>query len=245
MEIVTTALAAVSLISGFMGAAGARQAARAQALEAAQNAKYLREQAEFARYMASLDINAADLEHQRHRGSQESIFAAAGVSLSGSVMQAIGESEKSMEQNHFRRLVAAENDAQYMIKRADMNDRLAQNVVNAGETRAAASILGGVTGAAYWGYKGGMFKGLDKKMGTWWDDLTSGDVIKRDNLGRTISAGSVGVGSTRWQQSSAGFLGPGTMKIPYGPGGIMATSNPGGIGVTNPGFKNLVTGGLR
>ena len=153
-------MAAVSIFSGIKGAQGAAAAARAQSTEAMANAKYLREQAEFARYMADLDIQAADVEHQRQRGAQESIFAASGVSLSGSVMQALGESEKSMERNHFRRLVASENDANYMIKRADMNDRLARNIESAGSTRASASILGGLAGAGYWAAKGGLFKDL-------------------------------------------------------------------------------------
>ena len=136
--------AAFSIYSGIKGAQGAAAAARAQSTEAMANAKYLREQADFARYMARLDIEAADLEHERHRGAQESVFAAAGVSLSGSVMAALGESEKSMERNHFRRLIASENDATMMIKRADMNDRLAKNIESAGETRAQAALIGGL-----------------------------------------------------------------------------------------------------
>jgi hypothetical protein len=151
------AMAAVSIISGIVGAQGAQAAGAAQAREARRNAAYLREQADFARFMAQLDIEAADIEHQRFRGAQESIFAAAGVSLSGSVMAALGESEKSQEQNHFRRLVASENDAQYMINRADMNDRLATNVTNAASTKAFSSILGGVANAGMWAYRGGMF----------------------------------------------------------------------------------------
>ena len=154
-----TFMAVVSLYSGIKGAQGAAAAARAQSTEAMANAKYLRQQAEFSRYMARLDRQAADIEHERHRGAQESIFAAAGVSLSGSVMAALGESEVAQERNHFRRLVASENDANYMIKRADMNDRLALNIESAGSTRAEASILGGIAGAGYWAYKGGMFGG--------------------------------------------------------------------------------------
>ena len=136
--------AAISIYSGIKGAQAANQAAAAQSTEAMANAKYLRQQAEFSRYMAYLDIQAADIEHERHKGAQESVFAAAGVSLSGSVMAALGESEKSMERNHFRRLIAAENDANMMIKRADMNDRLARNIESAGETRAQAALLGGL-----------------------------------------------------------------------------------------------------
>ena len=154
------AMAAVSLYSGIKGAQGAAAAARAQSTEAMANAKYLREQAEFSRYMARLDMQAADIEHERHRGAQESVFAAAGVSLSGSVMAALGESEVAQERNHFRRLVASENDANYMIKRADMNDRLARNIESAGTARAQASILDGLASAGYWGYKGGLFDGL-------------------------------------------------------------------------------------
>ena len=136
--------AAFSIYSGIKGAQGAASAARAQSTEAMANAKYLRQQAEFSRYMASLDIEAADVEHERHRGAQESVFAAAGVSLSGSVMAALGESEVAQERNHFRRLVASENDANYMIKRADMNDRLARNIEGAGTARASAALLGGI-----------------------------------------------------------------------------------------------------
>ena len=154
-----TFMVVASLYSGIKGAQGAAAAAKAQSTEAMANAKYLRQQAEFARYMARLDMQAADIEHERHRGAQESVFAAAGVSLSGSVMAALGQSEVAQERNHFRRLVASENDANYMIKRADMNDRLARNIESAGTLRAEASILGGIASAGYWGYKGGMFGG--------------------------------------------------------------------------------------
>tara|TARA_R100001594_G_scaffold101657_1_gene136226 strand:+ start:4557 stop:5141 length:585 start_codon:yes stop_codon:yes gene_type:complete len=155
-----TFMVVASLYSGIRGAQGAAESARAQSAAAQANAQFLREQADFARYMAKLDMQAAEIEHARHRSAQESVFAAAGVSLSGSVMAALGESEVAQERNHFRRLVASENDANYMVRRADMNDKLAKNIERAGTLRAEASILGGISSAGYWGWKGGMFDGL-------------------------------------------------------------------------------------
>ena len=187
--------AAFSIYSGIKGAQGAASAARAQSTEAMANAKYLRQQAEFSRYMASLDIEAADVEHERHRGAQESVFAAAGVSLSGSVMAALGESEKSMERNHFRRLIAAENDANMMIKRADMNDRLARNIESAGETRAQAALLGGLAqGVAFAGQ--GFSKMSPSSKASFKSFFGFGGTSSRAvNAGSSTLTGGIGIGA--------------------------------------------------
>ena len=151
-------LAVMSVVSGFMGASAAQKRADAQSYEARVNAQYLKQQAEFSRYMAYLDMKAADEEHERHVSSQESMFAAAGVSMSGSVLEALGESQKAQEKNHFRRLLAAENDANYMLTRADMNERMANMYQEAADIEATSSILGGFIGAASFGAKAGMHK---------------------------------------------------------------------------------------
>lgn len=151
-------LAVVSIVSGFMSASAAQKQADAQSYAANANAQFLKQQAEFARYMAFLDMKAADQEHERHISSQESMFAAAGVSMSGSVLEALGESQKAQEKNHFRRLLAAENDANYMLNRATVNERMAEMYQEAGDIKAASSILGGVAQGGMFAAKAGMFK---------------------------------------------------------------------------------------
>lgn len=225
-------MAVASVINGIVGANAASKQAAAQARQARENAQYLRQQADFARFMAELDISAADVEHQRHTAASESLFAAAGVSMSGSVLAALGESEKAQEQNHFRRLVAAENDANYMIKRADINDRMAGEYEEAGRTRALTSVLGGVIQGASFGYQAGMHKpGYWKGMfGSSTTVLGgSGGVIRRDNFGNPLGGSQVGIGvpmpSVRpvGARQFPGFASPG----PYNP------------------YTNMSRGGLR
>ena len=237
-------MAAVSIFSGIKGAQGAAAAARAQSTEAMANAKYLRQQAEFSRYMARLDMQAADIEHERHRGAQESIFSASGVSLSGSVMAALGESEKSIERNHFRRLVAAENDANMMIKRADMNDRLARNIESAGETRAQAALLGGLAGAGYWGYKSGLSLGnlTGPSPGPRGTFSQSQHPFDGANSAANLSARSISAGS------SALTGGIGTAVRPSEMGaysGFMQSMFPWPLGHSNKPIRRSSLGGSR
>ena len=158
---------AVSGMASFYGAIRGSQAAdeagnaRAAAMET--NAKYLREQAEFATKLgASRQLQYED-QANRFRSKQSGLFAKAGVDLTGSVLQKLGETSTRTADQLAQIKWTTENEVRFA------NLKASQSMLTASQYRAAipaqqslawAQGIGGAAPALAklpWGKVGGSF----------------------------------------------------------------------------------------
>ena len=147
------AITAVASIYGAVkGSQAATKAGEARAAASRRNAEYLREQAEFARLLGVQRQRQYEDQATRFRSQQTGMFAKAGVNLTGSVLQRIGETTTRMEQQLAQIKWTTENEVKFGNLKADNYELAARDTLAAIPYQQAAiwgqaapSIIGGVS----------------------------------------------------------------------------------------------------
>ena len=181
------AIAAVaSVYSAVKGSEAARAAGKARADAAMRNAEFMRQQADFARQLgAQRKLQYMD-QARKFRSNQEGLFAKAGVDLTGSVLQKLGETSSMTEQRLAQIEWTTKNEAKFgELKAANLElaaDDAWKSGVQAGfaaQWQGAAQLAGVMTATDWSGPAFGSFgtaSGLGKSILT----------------GATAAAGAVG-----------------------------------------------------
>ena len=151
------AIAAVaSVYSAVKGSEAARAAGKARADAAMRNAEFMRQQADFARQLgAQRKLQYMD-QARKFRSQQEGLFAKAGVDLTGSVLQKLGETSSMTQQRLAQIEWTTKNEAKFgELKAANLEmaaDDAWKSGVQAGFAAQwqGAAQLAGVMAATDW-----------------------------------------------------------------------------------------------
>jgi hypothetical protein len=140
--------AVASIYGAYKASEGASQAGKARAAALRRNAEYLKSQARYAEQVAIARQSAYKKQAVRFRSRQSSMFAKAGVDLAGSVLQKLGETTASMEQQLHQIDWVSKNE----IKFANVKARESLLTANAAEAaipfQQATYWAQGIAGAA-------------------------------------------------------------------------------------------------
>ena len=140
--------AAASVYGAVKGSQAEYAAGQARSEAAMRNAKYLREQADFARQLGATRQLQYQDKANRFRSQQQGLFAKAGVDLTGSALQVIGQTSANMERDLAQIKWTTENEARFADLKASNYERAAADAVKAGAQNANLALVKGLGGVA-------------------------------------------------------------------------------------------------
>ena len=140
--------AAASIYGAYTSSQAASEAAKARAAAARRNAKYLQEQAQFAERVAIARSIGYERQATRFKSRQEGMFAKAGVDLSGSVLNVLGETSGAIERQLYQIDWASKNEMKFANAKAQNSLLTANDAMAALPYQQSAAWAQGIGGVA-------------------------------------------------------------------------------------------------
>ncbi len=186
--IATVASTGLSIFGALKGAQGERQqgqsnaqAARYNAAVAANNATLARQNKDFASQRAQQETQAALMKTRSEVGAIKANQAASGIDLtSGSAVDVRSSAQETGQLSAIdirtkaaRQAYGYDIEAQSYDSQAKLDKQLAKNALEAGETNANTTLIGGISSAA-----NGYSDYLDKRSFSGGDTWANGDAFR-------------------------------------------------------------------
>lgn len=183
--------AAASIYGAIKGSEAASQAGKARAAALRRQAEFLKKQALFAEEIGNVRKMQFQRQATQFRSSQRGMFAKAGVDISGSVLNVLGETSGRMEQQ------------MHMIERATKNEILFANVKRTESLLTAASVEASIPHQQQLAWAqgiGGAASGLARSNMNW------GTLGSNALTGIGAAGSSVGRGFQRFGKGSLDYI---------------------------------------
>jgi hypothetical protein len=140
--------AAASIYGAYQSSKAAGESAAARKRQAERNAEYLRSQARFAEQVAGARQISYERQATRFKSRQKGMFAKAGVDLSGSVLNVLGETSASLERQLYQIDWASKNEIKFANAKARNSILTANDAMAALPYQQAAYWAQGIGGVA-------------------------------------------------------------------------------------------------